>query len=114
MIGRVSVIGRDYFGRPGSNAHLGEGFWSLCDRRLILEELGLSIHVRDVRGSALVAIPPAEELDYVPAPLTAWDRYPLAQPQISPGSASERFGDSGINESVGQLLSNMGDERAIV
>jgi len=78
------------------------------------QALRLSILVRDVPGSPLVAMPPTEELDYVPAPLRVRNADSLPQPQISARPTSERLGSAGVNESVGKFLVKMGDKRAIV
>jgi hypothetical protein len=59
-------------------------------------------------------MPRAQDLDDVPAAHSTWDVNSLPQSQISPGSAAECLGSRGLNESVGKLLVNMGDERAIV
>ena len=65
---------------------------SLFSRRTrwsIMEALGLSIHVRDVPGSPLVAMPHAEEFDNVPAPFRAWNADSLAQTQVSTRSVAK-------------------------
>jgi hypothetical protein len=74
----------------------------------------LSILMRDVPGSPLVAMPAAEELDYVPAPFRARNADSVPQAQISARSVAESLGGAGDHNSICKFLVNVGNQRAIV
>lgn len=74
-----------------------------------MQALRLPILVRDVFGSPLVTMPPAQALDDVPAAHCTWDVNSLPQSKISPGSAAECLGIAGRQKPIRKFAVDVSD-----